>query len=75
MDGLVYYGSLVVIALFIFSMRRVNNNFLAFIALLIGIYIVYSHETGHTATEFKNNMVDKINDEVPNYGYTKERLK
>lgn len=47
-----------------------NNNLLALIALVIGIYIVYSHETGFTATDFRHEMVESIDKNT--YDYTKE---
>lgn len=72
MSGMMYYGALVVLALFIFSMLRTNHGGMALIGLVIGIYIVYSHETGHTATEFKNDMVQKIDENAPKYNYDKQ---
>ena len=30
------------------------------IVLAIGGYIIYSHETGYSATEFKNEMIDSL---------------
>ena len=62
MDDLIYPASLVVIALLVFVLNQNNNSKLALLMLVIGIYIVYSHETGNTATDFKNNMVDSINE-------------
>jgi len=72
MEGMTYYGALLVIAIFIFSMLRTNHGGMALIGLLLGVYIVYSHETGHTATEFKNDMVQKIDEEAPVYNYEKQ---
>ncbi len=62
MDDLIYPVSLVVIALLVFVLNQNNNSKLALLMLAIGIYIVYSHETGNTATDFKNNMVNSINE-------------
>ena len=62
MDDLIYPASLVVIALLVFVLNQNNNSKLALLMLVIGIYIVYSHETGNTATDFKNNMVNSINE-------------
>ncbi len=70
MDGMLYPVSLVVIGLFIFTMMQHHNNMLAFIALLVGVYIVYSHETGYTATDFRHEMVDTINENT--YDYSKK---
>lgn len=60
MDGIMYPISLIVIAIMAFSFNRSNNSFLMLLVLAVGAYIIYSHETGHTATEFKNNMVQSI---------------
>ena len=70
MDGMLYPVSLVVIGLFIFTMMQHHNNMLAFIALLVGVYIVYSHETGYTATDFRHEMINTIDENT--YDYTKE---
>ena len=82
MDGLLYPVSLLMIALLVFSFYRTHNNVLATIILLVGIYIVYTHETGNTATDWKNDMVDSVDKSVGNYneerGITKfdeEKLK
>ena len=62
MEDMMYPASLVVIALLAFVLNQNNNSKLALLMLAIGAYIVYSHETGNTATDFKNNMVNSIND-------------
>lgn len=73
MDGWMYYGSLFVIAMFIFSMTRTHNNFLAFIALMVGVYLVYSHETGYTATDFRHDMVNTIDENTVDVSKSQER--
>jgi len=67
MDGYMYLASLVIIGLLAFMFFRNNNILLLLISLLIGVYIVYSHETGHTATEFKNEAVNSINEEAEGF--------
>ena len=67
MDGLLYYAALGVLGIFIFTMMQHNNSMMAMIALVIGIYIVYSHETGYTATDFRHEMVDAIDDSAIDY--------
>jgi hypothetical protein len=62
MDDMIYPASLVVIALLVFVLHQNNNSKLALLMLAIGVYIVYSHETGNTATDFKNDMVKSINE-------------
>ena len=67
MDGFLYPFSLLVIALLVFSFYRTHNNVLASIILLVGVYIVYTHETGNTATDWKNDMVESVDKSVGNY--------
>lgn len=62
MDDMIYPASLVVIALLVFVLYQNNNSKLALLMLAIGVYIIYSHETGNTATNFKNDMVKSINE-------------
>lgn len=61
MDGLLYPISLLVVALMAVAFYRGNSIKLMLFALAVGAYIIYSHETGHTATEYKNEVVDSIN--------------
>jgi len=60
MDGILYPASLVLLALLAYTFNKSRNNMLALIMVLVGIYMVYSHETGHTATDFKNELVDDL---------------
>ena len=60
MDFLLYPASLVIIVLLAFVLHRTNHNLLMVIVLAIGVYIIYSHETGHTATAFKNEVIESI---------------
>ena len=62
MDDMIYPASLVVIALLVFVLHQNNNSKLALLMLAVGVYIIYSHETGNTATDFKNDMVKSINE-------------
>jgi len=71
MDGLSYYGSLVLIIALAYMFFQHNNSLLLLISLAIGAYIVYSHETGYTATEFKNEIVNSINDEAEGFSERK----
>jgi len=59
---MIYYGSLLLVALLAMTFYKNNNPKLALIAILIGVYIVYSDTTGYTATDFKNEMVDSANE-------------
>jgi uncharacterized membrane protein len=67
MDGILYPASLILIALLAFTFNRSNNNILMIIVLAIGIYIIYSHETGHTATDFKNEMIESIDESAEKF--------
>ena len=60
MDGILYPASLTLLFLLAFTFNQTNNTKLALLMVVVGIYIVYSHETGHTATEFKNDLVHEI---------------
>ena len=62
MDGWMYPASLAVLALLAFVFNQNHNNKLTIIAVLIGVYIVYSHETGYTATDFRNDTVESIDE-------------
>ena len=67
MDGYLYIGSLVLIVFTALMFYKNNNIKLMLLVLGIGVYIIYSHETGHTATEFKNTMVNSIDDSAVNF--------
>ncbi|MCX6075455.1 MAG: hypothetical protein NTW78_01060 [Campylobacterales bacterium] len=60
MDNLIYIGSLILLALLTFTFNRANYTKLMFLAVAVGAYIVYSHETGHSATEFKDKMIKSV---------------
>ena len=55
-----YPVSLLAIALMAFTFYQNNSIKLMVIVLAIGGYIIYSHETGYSATEFKNEMIDSL---------------
>ena len=60
MDGWMYPLSLVVVALMAFTFYRNNSMKMVLLSLAIGVYIIYSHETGYTATDYKNEVIDSI---------------
>ena len=64
MDGMMYEGSLVILALFSFLLYRTNNTVLMFFLMIVAAYIVYSHETGVTATDWKNSAVESFDESV-----------
>jgi hypothetical protein len=77
MDGILYPASLVLLAILAFTFNQTNNTKLAITMILVGIYLVYSHETGYTATDFKNDMVGKMDESVGTFTplYEKNELK
>lgn len=62
MDGWLYPVSLVVVAVMAFTFFQNHNGKLALLMLVLGIYIVYSHETGYTATDFRNETVKSLDE-------------
>lgn len=78
MDDLLYPGTLLLLAVLAFVLNQNNSPKLALLAILVGIYVVYSHETGHTVTEFKNEMVqsvvDELDDTAENYKFDEEKI-
>jgi len=71
MDGLTYYGALLLLLALSYMFFQNNNSLLMMISIAIGIYIVYSHETGYTATAFKDEIVNSINDEAEGFNERK----
>jgi hypothetical protein len=76
MEGFMYPASLIVLTLLAWSFYRNNHFILMVLAFAVGGYIVYSTETGHTATDFKNEMIHKIDEKAPDYShrYDKENF-
>ncbi|HEY9203545.1 MAG TPA: hypothetical protein VIM82_04375 [Sulfurimonas sp.] len=60
MDGIPYTVSLIVIAIMAFALYRGNSFKLMFLVLAVGVYIIYSHETGNTATKYKDEMLESL---------------
>jgi len=67
MEGIIYPASIIFLAILAFVFYQGRNNVLMFIAIVIGVYIVYSQETGHTATEFKNGVIESIDSEAKEF--------
>jgi len=70
MEGFIYPASLLLVAVMAFIFFQNHNTMLMVIAIGIGIYIVYSHETGNTATDFKNEILESIDEEA---GYVSDK--
>ena len=62
MEGMFYYLTLVVLAVLAYTFFQNHNEKLALLMLVIGIYVVYSHETGYTATDFRNETVKSLDE-------------
>ncbi|RLA69530.1 MAG: hypothetical protein DRG24_08315 [Epsilonproteobacteria bacterium] len=65
--SLIYPASLAIVGLLAFVLYQNNSTKLMLVVLAIGGYIIYSHETGHTATEFKNRAVDSIEESADKF--------
>jgi len=63
----IYPASLVLVALLAFNFNQNHNTKLALVMLVIGAYIIYSNETGYTATDFKNEMVQSIDESAEEF--------
>ncbi len=71
MDGMFYYLTLAVLGVLAYTFFQNHNEKLALLMLGIGIYIVYSHETGNTVTDFKNETVKSLDESASDWA--KER--
>lgn len=60
MEGILYPVSLIVVAIMAFALYRGNSFKLMFLVLAVGVYIIYSHETGNTATKYKEEVIESI---------------
>lgn len=60
MDGWMYPLSLLIVALMAFTFYQNNSMRMMLLMLAIGVYIIYSHETGYTATDYKNEVIESI---------------
>ncbi len=60
MDGWMYPLSLLIVALMAFTFYQNNSMKMMLLMLAIGVYIIYSHETGYTATDYKNEVIESI---------------
>ncbi|MGE4396014.1 MAG: hypothetical protein AB7D34_01015 [Sulfurimonas sp.] len=81
MDGIPYTVSLIVIAIMAFALYRGNSFKLMFLVLAVGVYIIYSHETGNTATKYKDEMLESIDKSARDFsksrgteGYDEEKI-
>ena len=66
-SSLIYPVSLALIALVSFVLYQNNNTKLMLIILGIGAYIIYSHNTGHTMTEWRKNIAESFDESADKY--------
>jgi len=59
-----YYGGLVIIAILAWMSYQNDRMIIFLILLAMGAYFIYSHNTGNTLTEFKNETVNTINEKL-----------
>lgn len=71
MDGSLYPLSLLVVVIMAFYFFRNNSVKLGIFSLAVGVYIIYSHNTGVTITDYKNEAIDSIEKSATEF--TKER--
>lgn len=64
---MLYYVSLILVILVAFMFFRNNNIKLLVLTILVGIYVIYSDSTGNTATDFKSEMVDSLNESAKDF--------
>ena len=67
MDSLSYPVSLLVVALAAFAFNRNNSPKLMLLSLAIGVYIIYSHESGKSVTTFKDEMIESIDNSAKEF--------
>ncbi|UFS62101.1 hypothetical protein LOH54_10625 [Sulfurimonas sp. HSL-3221] len=68
-----YPGTIVVLLILAYMQWQTNSKKTMVLVLVVLGYIVYSHETGHSLTEFREQAVDDFDDAVGNSKY-KERV-
>jgi len=72
MDGILYPASVVLLILLAFVFNKSDNSKLALLMIVIGVYIVYSHETGDSATNWKNKIVESIDEDAKDYSQSRD---
>ncbi|MDT8338025.1 MAG: hypothetical protein RQ763_02365 [Sulfurimonas sp.] len=82
MDGTLYLVSLLVVVIMAFALYRGNSFKLMFLVLAVGVYIIYSHETGNTATKYKDEVIESLDKSARDFsksrgteGYDENKIK
>jgi hypothetical protein len=66
-----YPGTIVVLLILAYMQWQINAKKTMAVILVILGYIIYSHETGHSLTEVKDNAVGSFDEAVGNSKYEK----
>jgi len=72
-ESWLYPGTIVVLLLLAYMQWQSNAKKTVVVIFAILAYIVYSHETGHSLTQLKNETVESFDEAVGNSKY-KERI-
>ena len=70
MEGLIFPATLLFLAAVALMFYKSNSMILMGITLIAGVYVIYSHNTGVTITDYKNDMLEVIDEEA---GYVSEK--
>jgi len=67
-----YPATIVVLLILAYMQWQINSKKMMILILGVLGYIVYSHETGHTLTQFKDDSVQSFDKAVGNSKYEKK---
>ncbi|TKI70868.1 hypothetical protein FCU45_00305 [Sulfurimonas crateris] len=81
MEGTLYLVSLIVVAIMAFALYRGNSFKLMLLVLAVGVYIIYSHETGNSATKYKDEVLESLDKSARDFsksrgaeGYNEDKI-
>ena len=72
-ESWLYPATIVVLLILAYMQWQINAKKTMILILFVLGYIIYSHETGHSLTEFREQAVDDFDEAVGNSKY-KERV-
>lgn len=70
-ESWLYPGTLVVLAILAYMQWQINAKKTMYLIFAVMAYIVWSHETGHTLGELRQDAVQSFDDAVGNSKYGK----
>lgn len=73
-ESWLYPGTVVVLLILAYMQWQINAKKTMVIILVILAYIIYSHETGHSLTQMKDEAVEKFDESVGNDKYNKDKV-